>query len=136
MCRWARTWTAKDRSQSPSPPRSRPRATPALEHHRSTGPISPSTRSTSPATAAASVTSSPAASGAGQAKPAATPLAAQRELVAELPDLGYTDVWSSEVDGADAFTPLVLASVWAPALRLGTAIAPVFTRGPPWPGPG
>jgi probable F420-dependent oxidoreductase len=58
------------------------------------------------------------------------PLAAQRELVAELPDLGYTDVWSSEVDGADAFTPLVLASVWAPALRLGTAIAPVFTRGP------
>jgi probable F420-dependent oxidoreductase len=58
------------------------------------------------------------------------PLAAQRDLVAELPDLGYTDVWSSEVDGADAFTPLVLASVWAPALRLGTAIAPVFTRGP------
>jgi probable F420-dependent oxidoreductase len=58
------------------------------------------------------------------------PLAAQRDLLAELPDLGYTDVWSSEVDGADAFTPLVLASVWAPALRLGTAIAPVFTRGP------
>jgi probable F420-dependent oxidoreductase len=58
------------------------------------------------------------------------PLADQRQLLAELPDLGYTDVWSSEVDGADAFTPLVLASVWAPALRLGTAIAPVFTRGP------
>jgi probable F420-dependent oxidoreductase len=58
------------------------------------------------------------------------PLTDQRELVAQLPDLGYTDVWSSEVDGADAFTPLVLASVWAPALRLGTAIVPVFTRGP------
>src|SRR5918999_10563 len=58
------------------------------------------------------------------------PLAAQRDLVAELPDLGYTDAWSYEVDGADAFTPLVLASVWAPALRLGTAIAPVFTCGP------
>ena len=58
------------------------------------------------------------------------PLADQRDLIAELPDLGYTDVWSSEVDSADAFTPLVLASVWAPALRLGTAIAPVFTRGP------
>jgi probable F420-dependent oxidoreductase len=57
-------------------------------------------------------------------------LADQRELFAELPDLGYTDAWSSEVDGADGFTPLVLASVWAPALRLGTAIAPVFTRGP------
>jgi probable F420-dependent oxidoreductase len=58
------------------------------------------------------------------------PLAGQRDLVAALPDLGYTDAWSSEVDGADGFTPLVLASVWAPALRLGTAIAPVFTRGP------
>jgi probable F420-dependent oxidoreductase len=58
------------------------------------------------------------------------PLPEQRDLVAELADLGYTDVWSSEVDGADAFTPLVLASVWAPTLRLGTAIVPVFTRGP------
>jgi probable F420-dependent oxidoreductase len=58
------------------------------------------------------------------------PLAGQRDLVAALPDLGYTDVWSSEVDGADAFTPLVLAAVWAPALRLGTAVAPAFTRGP------
>ena len=58
------------------------------------------------------------------------PLAGQRELVAALPDLGYTDVWSSEVDSTDAFTPLVLASAWAPALRLGTAIAPVYTRGP------
>ncbi len=54
----------------------------------------------------------------------------QRALVESLPDLGYTDVWSSEVDGADAFTPLVLASQWAPALRLGTAVVPVFTRGP------
>jgi probable F420-dependent oxidoreductase len=58
------------------------------------------------------------------------PLPQQRELVAALPDLGYTDVWSSEAGGADAFTPLALASVWAPTLNLGTAIAPVFTRGP------
>jgi probable F420-dependent oxidoreductase len=58
------------------------------------------------------------------------PLADQRPLIEALPDLGYTDVWSSEVDGADAFTPLVLASQWAPALRLGTAIVPAFTRGP------
>jgi probable F420-dependent oxidoreductase len=57
------------------------------------------------------------------------PLAAQRELVASLPDLGYTDAWSSEVAGTDAFTPLVLASQWAPALRLGTAVVPVHTRG-------
>jgi probable F420-dependent oxidoreductase len=54
----------------------------------------------------------------------------QRELVAELADLGYTDAWSSESGGADAFSPLALASVWAPSLRLGTGIAQVFTRGP------
>jgi probable F420-dependent oxidoreductase len=58
------------------------------------------------------------------------PLADQRELIAELPDLGYTDVWSAEANATDAFTPLTLASVWAPQLRLGTAIVPVFTRGP------
>jgi probable F420-dependent oxidoreductase len=58
------------------------------------------------------------------------PLGAHAPLLPELADIGYTDVWSSEVAGCDAFTPLVLASSWAPALRLGTAIAPVFTRGP------
>ncbi|MGQ0617866.1 MAG: LLM class F420-dependent oxidoreductase [Acidimicrobiia bacterium] len=58
------------------------------------------------------------------------PLAEQREWMGELADLGYTDAWSSEVDGTDAFTPLVLASQWAPTLRLGTAVVPVFTRGP------
>ncbi len=58
------------------------------------------------------------------------PLHAQREWIEELVDLGYTDVWSSEADGADAFTPLALASVWAPTLRLGCAIVPAYTRGP------
>jgi len=58
------------------------------------------------------------------------PLPEQRTLVESLPDLGYTDVWSAESNGYDAFTPLALASVWAPSLRLGTAIAPVYTRGP------
>ncbi|MQA84897.1 MAG: LLM class F420-dependent oxidoreductase [Streptosporangiales bacterium] len=57
------------------------------------------------------------------------PLPAHRDVVAALPDLGYTDVWSSEADGADGFTPLALASAWAPQLRLGTAIIPVYTRG-------
>jgi probable F420-dependent oxidoreductase len=60
---------------------------------------------------------------------AGIPLVDQRDLIAALPDLGYTDVWSAEAGGADAFTPLALASVWAPELRLGTAIVPVFTRG-------
>lgn len=58
------------------------------------------------------------------------PLAEQRDLISELADLGYTDLWSAEADGTDAFTPLVLASQWAPGLRLGTAIVPAFTRGP------
>ena len=58
------------------------------------------------------------------------PLHAQKDRFRELVDLGYTDVWSAETDGADGFTPLALASVWAPELRLGTAIIPAFTRGP------
>jgi probable F420-dependent oxidoreductase len=58
------------------------------------------------------------------------PLAAQKDLVASLPDLGYTDVWSGELNGFDGFTPLVLASQWAPQLRLGTAIVGIYTRAP------
>jgi probable F420-dependent oxidoreductase len=58
------------------------------------------------------------------------PLHEQREWIIELADLGYTDVWSSEANGADAFTPLALASAWAPTLRLGSAIVPAYTRGP------
>ena len=58
------------------------------------------------------------------------PLAEHAAVYATLTDAGFTDVWSSEVAGADAFTPLALAAAWAPRLRLGTAIAPVFTRGP------
>ena len=58
------------------------------------------------------------------------PLGDQADMIKELEDLGYTDVWSSEANGADAFTPLALASVWAPSLRLGTAIVPAYTRGP------
>jgi len=58
------------------------------------------------------------------------PLGEQCDRFKELEDLGYTDVWSSEANGSDAFTPLVLASQWAPSLRLGTAIVPAYTRGP------
>ncbi|MDY7101956.1 MAG: LLM class F420-dependent oxidoreductase [Actinomycetota bacterium] len=61
---------------------------------------------------------------------AGVPLGEQADWIRELADLGYTDVWSSEADGADGFTPLVLASQWAPSLRLGVAIIPAFTRGP------
>jgi probable F420-dependent oxidoreductase len=58
------------------------------------------------------------------------PLSEQRDWIVELEDLGYTDVWSSEANAADAFTPLALASAWAPSLRLGSAIVPAYTRGP------
>jgi probable F420-dependent oxidoreductase len=58
------------------------------------------------------------------------PLAQHQEIVAGLEDLGYTDAWSAETNGTDAFTPLALASQWAPGLRLGPAIVPVYTRGP------
>jgi probable F420-dependent oxidoreductase len=53
-----------------------------------------------------------------------------REWYEELTELGFTDVWSSETSSHDGFTPLALAAAWAPSLRSGVAIAPVFTRGP------
>ncbi len=58
------------------------------------------------------------------------PLAEQRDLIAGLADLGYTDAWSAELNGLDAFSPLVLAAQWAPRLRLGTAIVSIYTRAP------
>ncbi len=66
----------------------------------------------------------------GMTIPLSGPLHSQREQFEELVDLGYTDVWSAEADGHDGFTPLALASVWTPSLRLGTAIIPAYTRGP------
>jgi len=57
------------------------------------------------------------------------PLHEHREWFQEAEALGYTDLWSAESGGADAFTPLALAAAWAPKLRLGTAIVPAYTRG-------
>ncbi|MEO5878362.1 MAG: LLM class F420-dependent oxidoreductase [Streptosporangiaceae bacterium] len=61
---------------------------------------------------------------------AGVPLSGHREIVQELTGLGYTDIWSAETNGTDGFTPLALASQWAPEARLGPAIVPVYTRGP------
>lgn len=66
----------------------------------------------------------------GMTVPFPVPLSQQGEWLRELVDLGYTDAWSSEANGVDAFTPLALTSVLAPELRLGTAIVPAYTRGP------
>ena len=62
--------------------------------------------------------------------PFSGPLHAQREAFEELAELGYTDLWSAEANTTDGLTPLALASVWVPQMRLGTAILPVYTRGP------
>ena len=56
-------------------------------------------------------------------------LSEHREWFHRLADLGYTDVWSAEVDGTDGFTPLILAAAWESRLNLGVAVTPVFTRG-------
>lgn len=53
-----------------------------------------------------------------------------RFLVERLPDLGYTDVWSAEGGGTDAFTPLAAVAAWSSSLRVATGIVPVQTRGP------
>jgi len=58
------------------------------------------------------------------------PLAGHRAVYDALAGAGFTDLWTAEVAGADAFTPLALAAAWRPDVRLGTAVAPVFTRGP------
>jgi probable F420-dependent oxidoreductase len=57
-------------------------------------------------------------------------LPAHRDRYHQLVELGYTDVWTAETDGTDGFTPLALAAAWEPALRLGVAIIPAYTRGP------
>ena len=66
----------------------------------------------------------------GMTVPLPGPLHSHREKLGELADLGYTDIWSAESDGADAVTPLALAAAWEPRLRLGTAIVPAYTRSP------
>jgi probable F420-dependent oxidoreductase len=58
------------------------------------------------------------------------PLHAHREWFARLRELGYTDIWSAEVDGADGFTPLTVAALSETRLNLGVAVTPAFTRGP------
>ena len=56
-------------------------------------------------------------------------LAEHGPLAREAERLGYTDAWSFEVDGIDCFTPLAAVAL-ATQMRVGTAIANVYTRGP------
>jgi probable F420-dependent oxidoreductase len=56
-------------------------------------------------------------------------LAEHVDIAREAERLGYTDGWSLEVDGLDCFSPLAVVAA-ATHLRVGTAIANVYTRGP------
>lgn len=58
------------------------------------------------------------------------PLHAHGQALREAERLGYTDAWSYEIDGVDCFTPLALAAGWTERMRLGSAIANVYTRAP------
>ena len=52
------------------------------------------------------------------------------DIAREAERLGYTDAWSFEVDGVDGFTPLAAIGAATTGMRLGIAIANVYTRGP------
>ena len=58
------------------------------------------------------------------------PLSDHGPWFTRLAELGYTDVWTGEANAADGFTPLAVAAMAAPTLQLGTAVVPVYTRGP------
>jgi len=57
-------------------------------------------------------------------------LGSHREVLRQLADVGYTDIWSVEAGQLDGLTPLAAASVWEPRLRLGAGVVSSFTRGP------
>lgn len=57
------------------------------------------------------------------------PLPEHAKVAQEMEERGYTDAWSQEVDGNDPFTPLAVVAQ-ATNMRVGTAIANVYTRGP------
>lgn len=52
------------------------------------------------------------------------------ELGRHAEELGYTDLWTAEIGGADALTPLGALATTTSTVRLGTGILPVFTRPP------
>ena len=60
----------------------------------------------------------------------AMPLSELPALAQRAEELGYTDAWSFEVNGYDAFSPLAAAAAVTEHMRLGTCIVPVYTRPP------
>lgn len=66
----------------------------------------------------------------GIALPDGVPLTQAVDICVEAERLGYTDVWSAEVNGYDAFTPLAAVAARTERIRLGTAVVPAATRPP------
>jgi probable F420-dependent oxidoreductase len=66
----------------------------------------------------------------GIALPDGLPLRDAIEICVQAEPSGYTDVWSYEVSGYDAFTPLAAIAARTERVRLGTAVVPVSTRPP------
>jgi probable F420-dependent oxidoreductase len=58
------------------------------------------------------------------------PLREELALYQEAEALGYTDLWTIEVNAQDAWTPLALAAAVTKTARLGTAIVSTYTRTP------
>lgn len=52
------------------------------------------------------------------------------ELAREAEDLGYTDAWTAETSGPDAFSVAAAVAMTTSTMRLGCAVIPVFTRPP------
>jgi probable F420-dependent oxidoreductase len=61
---------------------------------------------------------------------AGVPLSATEPLVRRAEAAGWDDIWTGDTNGADGFTPLVLATAWTERMRLGTGVVGAFTRGP------
>ena len=66
----------------------------------------------------------------GMTVPLPGPLHSHRDKLGQLADMGYTDIWSAEADGADAFTPLAWIGAHTSKIRLGTAIVQLSARTP------
>ena len=45
-----------------------------------------------------------------------------------LTDLGYTDVWTGESNGADGLTPLILAAAWEPRSSMMPSASPTSIK--------
>jgi len=59
-----------------------------------------------------------------------TSVRASAELGREAEDLGYTDAWTAETSGPDAFSVAAAVAVSTTLMRIGCAIVPIYSRPP------